>query len=51
MAAVPQPEAAPLVALREVDFAYDERPVLRRISFSLQPGDFVGIVGRAGGRR
>ena len=37
-----------LVTLREVDFAYDERPVLRRISFDLQAGDFVGIVGPNG---
>ena len=43
-----QPAAAPLVALKDVDFAYDERPVLRRISFSLEPGDFVGIVGPNG---
>jgi iron complex transport system ATP-binding protein len=58
MAAAPQsrPAAAtaagapgePLVALRDVDFAYDERPVLRRISFALHPGDFVGIVGPNG---
>jgi iron complex transport system ATP-binding protein len=40
--------ATPLVALKDVDFAYDERPVLRRISFSLEPGDFVGIVGPNG---
>jgi len=37
-----------LVSLRDVDFAYDERPVLRRISFDLQAGDFVGIVGPNG---
>jgi iron complex transport system ATP-binding protein len=37
-----------LVTLRDVDFAYDERPVLRRISFDLQVGDFVGIVGPNG---
>ena len=34
-----------LVTLRDVDFAYDERPVLRRISFDLQAGEFVGIGG------
>jgi iron complex transport system ATP-binding protein len=37
-----------LVTLRDVDFAYDERPVLRRISFDLQKGDFVGVVGPNG---
>lgn len=37
-----------LVTLRDVDFAYDERPVLRHISFDLQDGDFVGIVGPNG---
>ena len=40
--------AAPLVVLRNVDFAYDERPVLRRIDFALEAGDFVGIVGPNG---
>ena len=38
----------PLVALEDVDFAYDERPVLRRISFALGAGEFVGIVGPNG---
>jgi iron complex transport system ATP-binding protein len=37
-----------LVSLRDVDFAYDERPVLRRISFELMEGAFVGIVGPNG---
>ncbi len=37
-----------LVRLRDVAFAYDERPVLRRISFAVEPGDFVGIVGPNG---
>jgi iron complex transport system ATP-binding protein len=36
------------VALHNVGFAYDERPVLRRITFDLQHGDFVGIVGPNG---
>ncbi len=39
---------APLVSLRDVDFAYDERPVLRRISFDLDAGEFIGIVGPNG---
>ncbi len=37
-----------LVALRNVGFAYDERPVLKRISFELEAGAFVGIVGPNG---
>jgi ABC-type cobalamin/Fe3+-siderophores transport system ATPase subunit len=37
-----------LAALKDVDFAYDERPVLRRISFGLEAGEFVGIVGPNG---
>lgn len=36
------------VDAREVGFAYDERPVLRRVSFALEPGDFIGIVGPNG---
>ena len=36
------------VALHDVAFAYDEKPVLRRISFELQAGEFVGIVGPNG---
>ncbi len=38
----------PLVRLSDVRFAYDERPVLRRIRFDVEPGDFVGIVGPNG---
>jgi iron complex transport system ATP-binding protein len=37
-----------LVRLDDVGFAYDERPVLRRISFEVEPGEFVGIVGPNG---
>ena len=38
----------PVVSVRDVAFAYDERPVLRRISFDLEAGDFAGIVGPNG---
>jgi len=37
-----------LVSLSDVAFAYDEHPVLRRISLDVEPGDFVGIVGPNG---
>ncbi|HET6495530.1 MAG TPA: ABC transporter ATP-binding protein [Thermoleophilia bacterium] len=37
-----------LIALRDVGFAYDVRPVLKRISFELEAGAFVGIVGPNG---
>jgi iron complex transport system ATP-binding protein len=36
------------VELRHVSFAYDERPVLRDITFALERGEFVGIVGPNG---
>ena len=36
------------MTVKDVAFAYDERPVLRRIDFTLEPGDFVGIVGPNG---
>ncbi len=48
LAAEQAPVDGPLVALRDVDFSYDERPVLRRISFALGAGEFVGIVGPNG---
>jgi len=36
------------VALNDVTFAYDERPVLRHLTFALERGEFVGIVGPNG---
>ena len=37
-----------LVSVRDLEFAYDERPVLRGVSFDIEPGDFVGVVGPNG---
>ena len=43
------PDDAPLVAVNEASFAYDaERPVLKRVSFEVRRGDFVGVVGPNG---
>jgi ABC-type multidrug transport system fused ATPase/permease subunit len=37
------------ISLEHVAFSYDEKtPVLRDISFTVEPGDLVGIVGHAG---
>jgi ATP-binding cassette subfamily B protein len=37
------------IAFRDVTFGYDEnQPVLRDVSFSVAPGEMVGIVGRSG---
>lgn len=47
-AAADSAAAAPLIAVRDLGFAYDTRPVLRRVSFTVRPGDFVGIVGPNG---
>jgi iron complex transport system ATP-binding protein len=44
-----RPADPALVEVREASFAYDvERPVLRRVSFSLRGGEFVGVVGPNG---
>jgi len=34
--------------MRGVDFAYDERPVLQRLEFTLEAGDLVAVVGPNG---
>ncbi|MFM8415760.1 MAG: ABC transporter ATP-binding protein, partial [Planctomycetota bacterium] len=46
-AAWDEPQGA--IAFRDVTFGYDEhQPVLRDVSFSVAPGEMVGIVGRSG---
>ena len=42
--------AAPFVAVRDIalHFGHPERPVLRDVSFSMAPGEIVGILGASG---
>jgi len=39
----------PLIELKEVNFAYNGNTVLDHISFSVEKGDYVGIIGPNGG--
>ncbi len=34
--------------LKDVSFAYDEKDILKNISLSIRPGEFVGVVGASG---
>jgi zinc transport system ATP-binding protein len=38
----------PFVELEDVDFAYGAEPVLERINLTVEPGDFLGIIGPNG---
>lgn len=40
--------AAPVLSCRDLDFGYEGRPVLRGVTFSIPPGDFVSVVGPNG---
>ena len=42
------PQGALAVAFEAVDFAYHQEPVLRDISFRLDPGRTLGVLGRTG---
>lgn len=42
------PTGALTVAFEDVSFAYDEVPVLRSLSFAVEPGHVLGILGRTG---
>jgi zinc transport system ATP-binding protein len=41
--------AAPVIEVRDLAFDYPQTPVLRNVSFAIQPGDFVCMVGPNGG--
>jgi len=42
------PDAQPLLGVRELCVTVDEAPILDNISFKLQPGETLGIVGESG---
>jgi iron complex transport system ATP-binding protein len=44
----PAPPADPIVAVRDVAFAYDGSPALGGVSFSARAGEFVGLLGPNG---
>lgn len=39
----------PIVEFEDVDFAYQNTPVLEQISLQIHPGEFIGIIGPNGG--
>lgn len=41
--------AKPLIDVKDVSFSYDTYPILERVSFSIFPGDYVGVIGPNGG--
>ena len=43
------PETVPAIEASDLSFAYDERPVLERVSLRIEAGDFVSIIGPNGG--
>lgn len=42
------PERPPVLEFRDVDFAYDEKPVLQDVSFTIRKGERVAIIGKNG---
>ncbi len=39
----------PIIDVQHLSFAYDEQPVLEDVSFQVQPGEFLGVIGPNGG--
>ncbi len=37
------------ILIEEVDFAYDKLPILQKVNFQIQEGEFIGIIGPNGG--
>ena len=39
----------PAIDVRNVTFAYDKEPVLERVTFGVEPNDFLAVIGPNGG--
>ncbi len=46
---MPVKSKVPVISVKNVSFTYNGNPILERISFEVQSGDYVGIVGPNGG--
>jgi len=46
---MPVKSQVPVISVKDVSFSYNGNPILEKISFDVQPGDYVGIVGPNGG--
>jgi ABC-type Mn2+/Zn2+ transport system ATPase subunit len=40
--------AEPLIALRDASFGYENQPIIEHVSFTVEAGDFVGLLGPNG---
>ncbi|MBP8718979.1 MAG: ABC transporter ATP-binding protein, partial [Candidatus Atribacteria bacterium] len=38
----------PIISLENVTFSYNQKPVLQEINWSVEPGQFMGIIGPNG---
>ena len=48
MTADPRPAAGPIIDFQDASFAYNGTPALESLTFSVMPGEFVGIIGPNG---
>lgn len=45
---VPMPKVKGAISLRDIDFRYGNRSVIRNLSLDIRPGEMIGLVGHSG---